>query len=126
VSFVGRFLHHADVEVQIEAATALAQCRDPTAIEALSAFWQEPLLPLDLQRAILIGLGASPVRESASFLLSVIATEPPSLVETAITALATSRFASESRAKAAKAVAARGIPALQRHFDEKFASAQPR
>jgi HEAT repeat protein len=126
VSFVGRFLHDDNADVQIEAASALAQCRDPEAIVTLTEFWREPLLPLDLQRATLIGLGASPLPQSAVFLLSVIATEPPTLAETAITALATSRFASDTRAKASDAVTARGIPALQRHFDEKFATKPPR
>src|SRR5262249_6826132 len=113
-------LHHADADVQIEAATALAQCRDPEGIAILTEFWQEALLPLDVRRAILIGLGASPLPASADFLLTVIAGEPPTLVETAITALATSGSASDSRARAAEAVAARSIPALQRHFDQKF------
>jgi hypothetical protein len=126
VSFVSRFLHHAEVDVQIEAASALAQSRDPEAIATLREFWQEALLPLDLRRAIVIGLGASPFPDSATFLLSLIAAEPPTLAETAITALATSRFASDSCPKAAEAVAARGVPALQQHFDEKFVRYQPR
>jgi hypothetical protein len=126
VRFVGRFLHHADAEVQIAAASSLAECRDAEAIEMLRAVWHEELLSLDLRRAILISLGASPLPESAEFLLSVIATEPLTLVETAITALGTSRFAGESRPRAAEAVAGRGVPALQRHFAEKFGSNGPR
>jgi HEAT repeat protein len=126
VSFVGRFLHHADADVQIEAASALAQCREREAIATLTEFWQEALLPLDLRRAILIGLGASPLPQSAEFLLSAIVSEPPTLVETAITALATSRFGGDSRRKAAEAVSARGIPALERHFEEKFGAREGR
>jgi HEAT repeat protein len=123
VGFVARFLHDADADVQIEAASALAQCRDVEAIEVLRRFWHEDVPPLDVRRGMLIGLGASPLPQSAEFLLSVIATEPPTLAETAITALATSRFAADSRAPAAEAVAARGITALLRHFDEKFPGA---
>ncbi len=126
VSFVRRFLHHADANVQIEAASALAQCRDPDALAVLTTFWQAALPTVDLQRAILIGLGASPLPDSAQFLISVMASEPPTLVETAIAALATSRFAAESRAQAAAAIADRGIPALQRHFDAKFGSVPSR
>ncbi len=122
VSFVARFLHHADADMQIEAASALGQCRDPAAVDVLLAFWQEELLSLDLRRAILISLGASPLPESAEFLLSVISSEPPTLVETAITALATGRFAADSHPRAAEAVIARGVPSLERHFDEKFGS----
>ncbi|HEY2596466.1 MAG TPA: HEAT repeat domain-containing protein [Chloroflexota bacterium] len=124
VDFVARFLRHADADVQIEAASALAQCRDAHAIDVLRAFWQGELLSVDLRRAILIGLGASPLRECAEFLLWVVASEPPTLAETAITALATSRFAAESQARAADALATRAIPALQKHFDEKFGSLQ--
>jgi hypothetical protein len=120
VSFVARFLHDANAEVQIEAASALAQCRDALALDVLRTFWQGELLSVDLRRAILIGLGASPLPESAEFLLWVVASEPPTLAETAITALATSRFAAESQPIAAEAVAARDSPALQRHYDAKF------
>ena len=40
VAFVSRFLHHAEVDVQVEAGSALAQCRDPQAIGVLREFWQ--------------------------------------------------------------------------------------
>jgi hypothetical protein len=79
-------------DVQLEAVSALAQSRDAGAVEALIEFWREPLLPLELQRALLVSLGASPLREAAEFLLSVVADGQPALSETAGTALTSSRF----------------------------------
>ncbi|MBV9579195.1 MAG: HEAT repeat domain-containing protein, partial [Chloroflexi bacterium] len=63
VDFVSRFLRHANVDVQVEAASALAQCRDAQAITLLREFWRDDLVPIDVRRAILIGLGASPLPE---------------------------------------------------------------
>jgi HEAT repeat protein len=120
VAFVSRFLHDPDVDVQVEAASALAQCRQPESIAVLREFWQTELPASDVRRAILIGLGASALRESAEFLLMAIADEPPTLAETAITALSTSRFGAEFRARAADAVSTRDIAALHRHFNIRF------
>jgi HEAT repeat protein len=120
VTFVSRFLRHASLDVQLEAASALAQCRDTEAITVLRGFWQSELVSIDVRRAILIGLGASPVPDSAEFLLSAITNEPPTLAETAISALSTSRFGPEFRARAAAAVAGRQVASLQRQFDAKF------
>jgi HEAT repeat protein len=92
VAFVGQFLRSSNPDVQLEAVSALAQARDAGAVEALIEFWREPLLALELQRALLVSLGASPLREAAEFLLSVVADGPPALSETACTALTSSRF----------------------------------
>jgi len=120
VEFVSRFLHDPDVDVKVEAASALAQCRQPESIALLREFWQNELSTTDVRRAILIGLGASPLRESAEFLLMAITHEQPTLAETAITALSTSRFGAEFRAQAADAVAARNVATLHKHFTAKF------
>jgi HEAT repeats len=120
VNFVSRFLHEPDVDVQVEAASALAQCRQPESIAVLREFWQTELSSIDVRRAILIGLGASPLRESAEFLLMAIADEPPTLAETAITALSASRFGAEFRVRAADALAARDSAALHRQFNTRF------
>ena len=125
VSFVSRFLRSTDEEVRLEAASALAQCRDPRAVEALAEFWQEPLLSLDVRRAIVIGLGASPLPEAADFLLTCVSREPPELAETAIASLATSRFQAESRPRLAAAVHARANAHLTSIFEQTFARATP-
>jgi hypothetical protein len=125
VTFVSRFLRHASLEVQLEAASALAQCRHAEAITVLRSFSQSELVSnIEIRRTILIGLGASPLRDSAEFLLAAISDEPPTLAETAITALSTSRFGPEFRARAAQALVARQVPSLQRLFDAKFGANQ--
>src|SRR5437667_7944924 len=91
LAFISRFLKSADEEIQLEAASALAQCREPQAIEVLAQFWQQPRISLDLRRALLLSLGASPLPEAVEFLLSIISRESAELAVSAITALATSR-----------------------------------
>ena len=98
VAFVGRFLKSSDADIQLEAASALAQCRDPQAIDVLKDFWHESLISLELRRLLLIGLGASPLADAAEFLLSVV---------------------SDS------AVEARGDPSLRSMFHEQFEAAPP-
>ena len=120
VPFVGRFLKSADGDIQLEAASALAQCRDPRAVEALSEFWQDPLLSLETRRALLLSLAASPVPAAAELLLDVITGEHPDLTATAITALATSRFRAEMRSRVAAAVEQSRRPELSALFAEAF------
>jgi HEAT repeat protein len=125
VSFVSRFLRSADEDVQLEAASALAQCRDPRAIRTLAEFWQEPLLSLELRRAIVISLGASPLPEAAEFLLTCISHERPDLAETAIASLATSRYRSELCPRVAAALETRADAHLKSIFDQTFGRATP-
>jgi len=96
LAFVSRFLQSANADVQLEAASALAHCRDPQAIEVLKEFWHEPLLSIELRRVLLIDLGASPLSESADFLLAVVAGDAPALAATALTALSSSRYTTPS------------------------------
>jgi len=95
VAFVGRFLDSEDADVQFEAASALAQCREPEAVELLVALWQNPLLSLELRRALLLSLGASPVRAAAEFLLKIAEDESAELAATALEAVAISRYGNE-------------------------------
>jgi len=104
VTFVSRFLKSADGDIQLEAASALAHCRDPQAIASLEEFWHEPWISRELRRALLIELGASPLREAAEFLLSVISSEAAELASSALTALANSRFHTEMQERIAAVV----------------------
>jgi HEAT repeat protein len=113
-SFVGRFLQSDNAAVQLEAASALAQCRDPHAIDILKEFWQEPLTSFDMRRALLMSLGASPVRDAAVFLLDVVSQESAALAASALSALALSRFRDELRPNIAAVVAGRNDPDLER------------
>jgi HEAT repeat protein len=125
VAFVGRFLQSADQDIQLEAASALAQCRDPQAIELLKEFWQRPLISLEVRRALLISLGASPVQAAAEFLVTVAEREPAELVASAITGLANSRFRTHMRPRLAAALEARCDSRLQSLFDQTFSPAAP-
>jgi hypothetical protein len=120
VPFVSRFLNSADEAIQLEAASALAQCRDPVAIAALKEFWQDALLPLDVRRLLVIDLGASPLPDAAEFLLTIVAAEPAELAMSAVAALATSRFHATLRERIAAAVDATGNPHLRSVFAEHF------
>jgi len=97
VSFISRFLNSDNPDVQLEAASALAQCRDARAIAILREFWQNPLLGADLRQALLMSLGASPQPESVDLLLEVVRREPIALATSALKALANSRFRATAR-----------------------------
>jgi len=120
VAFIRRFLQSADASIQLEAASALAQSRDPDAIDAIKEFWEQPLLSLELRRLVLINLGASPVAAAAEFLLAVIAGESAELAATAIAALATSRFQAEVHARVVALVEGGDNAELKRVFRQKW------
>lgn len=119
VTFVGRFLDHADPQVRIEAAAALGAGRDPEALALLTARYRGERDP-ELRHAIVTAAGASPIPVAADFLLGVIAEGDENLALAAIEALAASRFRNESRGKAEAAVRARKIAALQGQFSQRF------
>ena len=125
LSFVSRFLKSENLDVQLEAASVLAQCRDARAIGILRNFWQEPLLTSDTRQAVLISLGASPVAESTEFLLEVVSREPIALASTALKALATSRFRDDSRPRVESALAARDSTDLTALFATTFDAGAP-
>ena len=120
VAFISRFLKSSSEDIQLEAASALAQCRDPEAVAVLRDFWQEPLLPSDVRQALLINLGASPLREAADFLLEIVANDAIALAVTALSALGTSRFHHELRSRLAETVTTRDSTQLRVAFAEKF------
>lgn len=120
VAFIARFLESSNEDVQLEAASALAQCRDPEALEVLRAFWQGALLSSPLRRALLMSLGASPQSCAADLLLDVIERDPDELALTAVVALATSRFHAELRQKVSAAVARRQSGRLSAAFEQHF------
>lgn len=119
VTFVGRFLDHADSQVCSEAAAALGAARDPDALDVLTARFTRERDP-DLRHAIVTAVGASPIPAAADFLLGVIAAAEQALALAAIEALAASRFRNESRRKVEAAVEARGVRELQQLFRQRF------
>ncbi len=122
VAFISRFLKSPSEDVQLEAASALAQCRDPEAIGVLREFWEDPLLSMDVRQALLVNLGASPLRESADFLLEIAADAPVALACAAVAALATSRYHADVAVRMAEIIAARDSSQLHAVFADRFAS----
>jgi len=123
VSFISRFLRSGPEEIRAEAAAALAQSREPAALEQLTSLWRERLTP-DLRASILLSLAASPLPQTGDFLLAVLGeSSDDGLTKTAITALARSRFHAELRQRARALVD--GKPeAVRRHFEQEFPAAQ--
>jgi HEAT repeat protein len=114
-----RLLNHAEEEVRIEAASALAASREPEAIEILKSSWKGKV-SAPVRRAILISLGASPLRSAAEFLLAVFSDPSGEWAAEALTALASSRFHEELREAAKRAVEARGNAGLRQLFERQF------
>jgi hypothetical protein len=120
VSFVARFLNSSSEDVQLESASALAQCRDPEAIRILREYWRDRLRSDDLRRALLIALGASPLMDAADFLIDVVHREPIEYGMTAIPALANGRYRNDVRPRVAAIVEGRDSPRLTAVFDAEF------
>lgn len=118
VPFIAKFLRSATGEIRIEAATALAQSREPSALHQLTTLWPERLTP-DLRTAILLSLAASPLPQSSEFLLSVLTAESGDVAKASITALARSRFHAEVRPRA-EAIAQNKPEDIRRHFQQEF------
>ncbi len=120
VSFVARFLDAASDDVQVEAASALAQCRDPEAIRILREYWRDRLRVDDMRRALLIALGASPHSEAADLLIEVVHRESIEFGVTALTALANGRYRNEVRPRVAAIVEGRDSARLSEAFEAEF------
>src|SRR5204863_2667833 len=72
VRFINGFLAGNDDAVRGEAAGALAQSKEPEALECLKKLWKERL-STDLRLALVISLASSPLADAAEFLLSIAA-----------------------------------------------------
>jgi len=117
--FTEKFLAHDEEDVRAEAAAALAASREAEAIEILKRFWKGRV-PAQTRRAILIALGASPLKQAAEFLLSVLSEDSKELAASALESLASSRFRAELRDQAKAAVEATEDAGLIREFGRRF------
>jgi hypothetical protein len=90
--FVASFLHKEDADIRIEAVAALAQSREPRALEILSEFWESEI-DTGVKRAIITLLAGSPLPESVAFLRSVADSAPAQLAACARDALRQNRHA---------------------------------
>jgi HEAT repeat protein len=124
IPFVARFTQTASEAVRLEAASALAESREPAAFTAMRTVWDDPSA-LHLRRGIVVALGASPLPEAAEFLLELVAEGPRELALQALEALGTSRFVNEMRERAEHAVLERADVALNRVFVTAFTPSMP-
>jgi HEAT repeat protein len=111
VGFVARFLSAKDPDVRAEAASALALCREPQAIEALKQCFAGRA-DHALKTAILQSLAGSPQPAAAEFLFSVVEESSSEYAALAAESLAKSRFHQEFRERVEALVRRRGISPL--------------
>ncbi len=120
IGFIGQFLGSKNDDVRAEAASALAQSREPEAFQLVIEFYNRKRLPAEVRLGVLIALGASPLREAADFLMAVVRTESGELAGSALTALGLSRFKNEVRERARAIVAEKEDAALSKIFEREF------
>jgi HEAT repeat protein len=120
LGFIAQFLGAKKDDVRAEAASALAQSREPEAFQLVVEFYNRKRLPVELRVGVLLALGASPLREAADFLMSVVRSESGELAGSALTALGLSRFKNEMREPARAIVAEKQDPALGKIFEREF------
>jgi HEAT repeat protein len=121
VAFIARFLESPDADVRMEALSVLGQSAEPAALETLKSSWSNLADP-ELRRALLLSLAASPLRDSAEFVLAVLEDTSGLVAESAIVSLARSRFRAEVFDRAATIVKARGDNRLEKAFEKEFGS----
>jgi HEAT repeat protein len=119
VQFIRKFLDSKDDDIRLEAACALAQSRDLQALSTLQDFWRQRLSP-EMRRAVLMALGASPLREGAEFLLAMVGGESKEQAEQALRALAASRFRADVKERIAAVVEKKQDSNLKQLFGQYF------
>jgi HEAT repeat protein len=121
VPFIARFLQSPDEDVRMEALGVLGQSAEPAALDVLKKSWSHLVDP-ELRRALLLSLAASPLRESAEFVLSTLDEASGLVAESAIVSLGRSRFRAEMFVRTAAVVKARRDDRLERIFEKEFGS----
>jgi HEAT repeat protein len=122
ISFLERFLtRDAEDEAALEAAVALAASKEPAALERIQSLWKQRL-PQETREAIVVALGASPLRDAGKLLLSIVESSPADLAAAAVAALASSRFRKDVRDELEKLVALNESAEVQRAWDRYFKS----
>ncbi|MBK5291565.1 MAG: hypothetical protein JJE04_07825 [Acidobacteriia bacterium] len=119
VKFVAGFLERDDEEVRIEAGCVLAQSREPEALAVVRGEWDKRLPP-QMRTVIALSLGASPLREAAEFLVSLVRNGPVDVAAAAVRGLAGSRFRQDFREDVEEAVQARGEARMREEYAKGF------
>jgi len=91
LGFVAKFLGSQDHDLRMEAAGALADSREPEAVDYLNQFWRGQTDP-DVKRAVLTLLAGSPQLAAAEFLFGVLQEASGQTAVDALTALSNSRY----------------------------------
>jgi len=115
IAFVAGFLRDRSDAVRLEAASALAERRNPAAFAAVRDAWPDER-ESHVRRGIVLAIAAAPFPAAAEFLLSLVVEGPREISVTALEALGSSRFAHDMRERTEKAVRDAADPALARAF----------
>jgi hypothetical protein len=118
MSFVAGFLERTD-DAAFEAVAALGECHDAAAVPILMESFKRSRTA-EMQRAVLLSLGASRHAVGADFLISIIRDGRGDQASIAIQALAAGRFREEYRERALAAVAERDDGRLAAAFAKEF------
>lgn len=120
LAFVAGFLAHNNDELRFEAVHALAQTKADGALPNLIAFWQTEM-SLELRRALVGALAASPHRAAAEFLLRIVGDRRVAISLAAISAIGASRFSREFREPLDARITAGDIAAERELFTRLYA-----
>ena len=121
LGFVAKFLRSPDHDLRMEAAGALADSREPEALEYLKQFWSGQTDP-EVKRVVLTLLAGSPLPSAAEFLFSVLQDASGQMAVDALTALSKSRYRAQFQERVAALVADRKDEALVSLLDAAFGS----
>jgi HEAT repeat protein len=103
VPLIAKFLEHAKEDIRFQAASALAECREPEAFEALRRSHEQARDP-QWRRTLLISIGASLQQPAIDFLIGLIQPENTRDAADAIAALEPVRFREEQKNRIEAAV----------------------
>jgi HEAT repeat protein len=106
LGFVAKFLHSPEHDLRIEAAGALADSREPEALDYLKQFWNGQTEP-EVKRVVLTLLAGSPLPSAAEFLFSILQDAAGQMAVDALTALSKNRYRAQFQERAAALVADR-------------------
>ena len=117
--FVAGFLQSDDAELRLEAAGALAESREPEAVDFLKQFWERQTDP-QVKRTFLALLAGSPLPAAAQLLLSVVEEASGQVAADALKSLAKSRHRGQFKEQVAAIVAGKRNSVLTKVFDDSY------
>ncbi len=119
LAFIAPFLDHERDDVRAEAAAAIALSRDPAALDLLRDVLRRARSRA-LREATAAACAASPQRAVVELLLPIVAADDAALAQTALRALAASRFRAAVRERAHEAADRARDPRVAAAYAEAF------